>query len=120
MSCFLAAALAILLVAHGRPRGVSCLAVSVVNAILLLLLLYYGASLRPPPTTFVLDVRVRTRCDTRSIRNGNVHNARVLGFFVFIFSHRVCASVYFVLYVGRCLPTRQTNQTLSRNLDIII
>ncbi|KAF0765479.1 Uncharacterized protein FWK35_00005880 [Aphis craccivora] len=44
MSCFLAAVLAILLVAHGRPRGVSCLAVSVVNAILLLLL-YYGGPL---------------------------------------------------------------------------
>lgn len=112
MSCFLAAVLAILLVAHGRPRGVSCLAVSDVNAILLLLLLYYGASLQPPPTTFVLDVRVRTRCDTRSIRNGNVHNACVLGFlFLFFLIKSVC--VYFVLYVGWCLPTRPTNQTLS-------
>lgn len=74
--CFLAAVLAILLVAHGRPRGVCCLVVSVVVNAILLLLLYHGAS--SPTAThllrslFVLDVRVYTRCDVRSIRNGNV------------------------------------------------
>uniref|UniRef100_A0A2S2NHM8 Secreted peptide n=1 Tax=Schizaphis graminum TaxID=13262 RepID=A0A2S2NHM8_SCHGA len=101
MSCFLTAVLAILLVAHGRPRGVCCLAVSVVvNAILLLLLLLLfnhgplSVHHHPPPMTFVLDVRVRMRCDTRSIRNGNVHNACVLGFMFFISSREVCVCVY--------------------------
>jgi len=58
---------------------------------------------------FVLDLRVFTRCDARSIRNGNVFVTQRLyfRFYVFISSHKVCVCVcvLYVIIVGRWSPT---------------